>query len=211
MNNKQILVFAVLATVFTVSTFYEPYPFSWLLKILPMLTLLTFSVNRIETVSDKLFVTGLMFSTVGDFILDYDGTNWFIFGLGSFLIAHIFYLFSLKPLEIKSVPIAVLYLVYGIAMFVTIGSSLDKLFIPVLIYMSILLLMGIFTLMSKKSNLWLIVGGISFIISDSLLGINKFYTDVPLSHVLIMVTYYFAQLSLVKGIFYNRKKTVEAK
>ena len=205
MNNKQTLVFTLFATVFTLSTFYEPYAFSWLVKILPMLVLLAFSINHIKTVSDKLFVTGLIFSTVGDFILDYDGANWFIFGLGSFLIAHVFYLFSLKPLEIKRVPIAISYLIYGIAMFVVIGSSLGKLFIPVLIYMSVLLVMGIFTLMSKKSNQWLIVGGISFIISDSLLGINKFYTDVPLSHILIMVTYYFAQFSLVKGIFYNRK------
>ncbi|MCP3674333.1 MAG: lysoplasmalogenase [Gammaproteobacteria bacterium] len=176
-----------------------------------MLALLAFSVKHIETVSDKLFVTGLIFSTVGDFILDYDGANWFIFGLGSFLIAHIFYLFSLKPLEVKRVPIAILYFIYGIAMFVIIGSSLGQLFVPVLIYMSVLLLMGIFTLISKKSNQWLIVGGISFIMSDSLLGINKFYSDVPLSHVLIMVSYYFAQFALVKGIFYNRKKAVEAK
>ena len=203
MNNQQTLIFAFFATVFTLSTFYEPYSFSWLIKIIPMLFLVFVSFQQMESISDKVFSVGLVFSTIGDFILDYNGTAWFIFGLGSFLIAHIFYLISLKPVEVKRVPAVVAYLLYGIVMFSIIGSSLGKLFLPVLLYMSVLLLMGVFTLTSKQSNRWLILGGIAFIISDSLLGVNKFYAAVPASHILIMVTYYLAQFSLVKGIYYQ--------
>jgi uncharacterized membrane protein YhhN len=64
------------------------------------------------------------------------------------------------------------------------------------------MLMGVFTLLSKISNLWLILGGISFIVSDSIIGIDKFYSPIPHAGILIMISYYFAQFSLVKGIFF---------
>jgi uncharacterized membrane protein YhhN len=65
--------------------------------------------------------------------------------------------------------------------------------------MVILLLMALATVFSEKSNGWLIAGGISFVISDSLLGFNKFYMPVAQADVLIMVSYYFAQFSLLMG------------
>jgi uncharacterized membrane protein YhhN len=154
----------------------------------------------------KLFIIGLVFSAFGDFFLDYDRVNWFVFGLGSFLVAHLFYIFSLKPFVAKSIvikrlPIIAIYCVYGISMFSLIYSGLGELFIPVFVYMTVLLLMGVTTLLSEKTNTWLVIGGISFIFSDSLIGLDKFYQEIPYATLLIMSTYYFAQFSLVKGIF----------
>jgi uncharacterized membrane protein YhhN len=194
---------------FVLFTFIKPYPFSWLMKVMPIIILLHFSwQNHTDSKSTRhmLFIAGLAFSACGDFFLDYDRVNWFVFGLGSFLIAHLFYIFSLKPLRnvniIKNLlPIVAVYCLYGISMFSLIFSGLGELFIPVLIYMTVLLVMGIFTLLSTKSNAWLVVGGISFIASDSLLGINKFYQPIPYASVWIMISYYFAQFSLVKGMF----------
>jgi len=154
----------------------------------------------------KLFIIGLFFSALGDFFLDYDRVNWFVFGLGSFLVAHLFYIFSLKPfvtkaIVVKRLPIIAIYGVYGISMFSLIYSGLGELFIPVFVYMTVLLLMGVTTLLSEKSNTWLVIGGISFILSDSIIGIDKFYQEIPYATFLIMSSYYFAQFSLVKGIF----------
>jgi len=87
-----------------------------------------------------------------------------------------------------------------------ISPGLNELFLPVLGYMSVLMLMGVFTLVSKKSNFWLIIGGISFIISDSIIAVDKFYEPIPYSHYFIMITYYFAQFSLVTGVFQKRNQ-----
>jgi alkenylglycerophosphocholine/alkenylglycerophosphoethanolamine hydrolase len=209
MTKSHLNIFLIFTSFYLASTFFKPYPLSWVLKLLPILILLHLSLKRtFETKerSHKFFIVGLAFSASGDFFLGYDPVNWFVLGLGSFLIAHIFYIFSLKPILpkaeiIKRLPVIVVYCFYGVGMFSFIYTGLGELFIPVFIYMAILLLMGIATLLSQKSNTWLIIGGISFIVSDSLIGLDKFYLEIPYASFWIMTTYYFAQFSLVKGMF----------
>jgi len=208
MTKTQQNVFLAFACAFIVSTFFTPFPFSWVLKLLPIVVLIQFSWQQMSLTREsahKLFIVGLVFSALGDFLLDYDRINWFIFGLGSFLVAHLFYIFSLKPFTLKRLPIIGLYCLYGVGMFSLIYGGLGYLFIPVLVYMTVLLLMGITTLLSQKSNTWLIIGGISFIISDSLIGLNKFYLEIPYASFWIMATYYLAQFSLVKGMFEQKQ------
>ena len=165
-----------------------------------MVILIASVYKHMNSNEEKLFFYGLIASAFGDFFLDYDRINWFIFGLGSFLVAHVLYIFSMKPFQKTRIILIALYLVYGIGMFVLISAGLDELFIPVFVYMSVLLIMGITTLVSTKSNKWLIIGGISFVFSDSLIGIDKFYSTIPNASFMIMISYYFAQLSLVKGL-----------
>lgn len=208
MTKTQQNLFLAFACAFIISTFLTPFPFSWALKILPIAVLLQFSWQQWSITREsahKLFIVGLVFSALGDFFLDYDRLNWFIFGLGSFLVAHLFYIFSLKPFTLKRVPIIILYCLYGTGMFSFIYAGLGELFIPVLIYMTVLLLMGVTTLLSQKSNVWLIIGGISFIISDSLIGLNQFYQEIPNASFWIMTTYYLAQFFLVKGMFEQKQ------
>jgi len=209
MTRSHVNIFLIVTSVYLVSTFFKPYPLSWVLKLLPILILLHFSLKRTFETKErthKLFIVGLAFSALGDFFLGYDPVYWFVLGLGSFLVAHIFYIFSLKPLlpkagVIKRLPIVVLYCLYGVCMFSFIYKGLGDLFIPVFVYMAILLLMGITTLLSQKSNKWLLIGGISFILSDSFIGLDKFYQEIPFASFFIMSTYYFAQFSLVKGLY----------
>jgi uncharacterized membrane protein YhhN len=214
MTRSHLLLFLLCVCGFMVSLFFKPYPLSWAIKILPIFVLLHFSWQRsFETKerAHKLFMFGLVFSAFGDFFLDYDRVNWFVFGLGAFLVAHLFYIFSLKPfvpekIVSKRLPIITLYFGYGVGMFSLIYAGLGELFIPVLVYMTILLLMGITTLVSQKANAWLIIGGLSFILSDSLIGLNQFYHQIPYDSVWIMSSYYFAQLALVKGMFTQDNK-----
>ncbi len=203
LNKYGFIFFAVL---FIASTFFKPYPFSWLVKIIPMVLLIIITFQLMESKSERLFLMGLVFSTAGDFFLDYDRINWFVFGLGSFLLAHLFYMMALRPVERKNSLAVIAYSTYGFIICYVFYPGLGALFVPVLAYMSVLMMMGIFTLISRKSNIWLVIGGISFIISDSIIGINKFYTPIPHSHLLIMPTYYFAQFALVKGIFLNQNR-----
>lgn len=204
-NKAHGLSFLVIASIFAISTFLKPYPLSWALKLLPMLLLIYLAINSVAlSKSGKFFVLGLLFSACGDFILDYDRQNWFIFGLGAFFIAHLFYLASLKPFvnnlkQTKYIMISLLYIGYGGGMLWLLADGLGPLFIPVVAYMSILLLMALATVLSEKSNAWLIIGGISFVLSDSLIGFDKFYLPIENVSFAIMVSYYFAQFALFKG------------
>ena len=204
MTTNQSKLYFSLASIFILSTFAAPYPLSWLMKILPMLLLIFCCLKKEASAVEKVFIAGLIFSTLGDFLLDYNQVDWFVFGLGAFLFAHLCYLFSLKPVQFKRSGLVLVYVLYGIGILVLLLPYLGELLIPVVLYMTVLLMMGIATLISEKSNTWLVIGGLSFIVSDSLLGINKFYTAIPASDFFIMISYYFAQYALVKGYFSER-------
>jgi len=208
MKKTNTLIFILLATMFVATRFIEPFSFSWLMKIFPMLYLIRITLTKSNNSSEKVFLVGLLFSTLGDFFLEYDTINLFIFGLISFLLAHTFYIISFAPLsrlKIKTrLPIIVFYVIFGLTIFVFLSKGLGELFIPVLIYMTVLLLMAVSTLVSYKSNNWLIIGGVSFVISDSLLGMNKFYLPIPYAEILIMISYYFAQYALVNSVLHYR-------
>lgn len=199
MTKKQSLIFVSFASLFILSIFFKPYAFSWLVKLIPMVLLIFYAVKSLNKKGSSLFIAGLIFSAFGDFFLDYDRVNWFLFGLGAFFIAHLCYLFALTPVKKQNLSFVSLYSVYGIAIFSVIAGGLGELFIPVLAYMSILLLMAITTLISTKSNKWLIVGGLSFVLSDSLIGLDKFYQPIVGAHFFIMASYYFAQYALYRG------------
>lgn len=199
-KKQYTLLFISLAIAFIVSTTSEPFAMSWGLKISPILLLIFVFSNNLESKTSRLFLCGLIFSMFGDIFLDVNREELFIWGLGAFFIAHIFYIFSLLPFKRKSLKAVSIYALYGIAMCAVLASSLGDLLVPVIVYMAILLFMAISTIISTNSNQWLILGGLSFVISDSLIGINKFIVDIPSSAVFIMFFYYAAQYCLVTGM-----------
>jgi len=212
MHKSANILFFILASVFVVSLLFKPYPSSWLIKILPMVLLISIAwqaSSKSKLVISKLFTLGLAFSACGDFILDVNREHWFIFGLGAFFIAHLFYLASLKPFTIsfskKNIMVLLSYTLYGVIMLSILAEGLGDLLIPVIGYMTILLLMALATVLSKKSNRWLIIGGISFVLSDSLIGFDKFYMPIENVHIAIMISYYFAQYALLKGFLNSNK------
>jgi alkenylglycerophosphocholine/alkenylglycerophosphoethanolamine hydrolase len=171
-----------------------------------MMFLVYLSIKLASNRRHKIFAIGLLFSSLGDLLLELDRGQFFIYGLGAFFVAHLFYIKTLVPLHslVKSKNrqiFATVYLVYGVVNLTLIFPNLESLLIPVLLYMLVLMLLGISTLLSHHSNNWLILGGVFFVISDSLIGLNKFYTEIPFAPMFIMITYYFAQYSLFRGIF----------
>ena len=51
----------------------------------------------------------------------------------------------------------------------------------------------------KKAGLLMITGALLFVISDSVLAINKFYNEFNGAGIVIMLTYGIAQLLIVEG------------
>lgn len=205
MNKIVSSVFALLAVVYCVLTFFPPTPFNWFIKILPILLLLALVYSKPSSRPLRLFTFGLLFSMMGDIWLAIDTGDFFIFGLGSFLVAHLFYMACLFPIMAKNREMIAVYSLYGVLITALLAGYLGDLLMPVMIYMGVLLAMGMCTLLSKRSNPWLIIGGASFIVSDSLIGINKFYYDLPIAPLWIMASYYFAQYGLTRGIFKSQQ------
>lgn len=204
-NRYLLLAFIFFALLFTCSTFLSPYAFSWLVKLLPISILLFIAVKHLKEKWGKIFIAGILFSALGDFFLDYDRVNFFIFGLASFFIAHICYIFSLKPqlTKLKNSRNMILicsYLIGGSVIFSLFSTELKELFVPVFVYMLVLVLMAISTILSAKSNYWLMFGGLSFVVSDAMIGLDKFYPPLNFHHSAIMFTYYFAQFALLVGV-----------
>ena len=199
---KTLFVLSIIFGMYYVFLFDTiPSDFKMVFKLIPMIliilfTLLTRNADRRYYI---LVCIGLVFCAIGDYTL-----QWFIIGLTSFLIGHIFYIAAFSGGK-KRVPIVAktLLLVYGVMMAIWMCSTLwgngeTILAIAVFAYISVILTMGWMSF--RTGSLLSIIGALLFITSDTILAINKFITDVPFSHELIMFTYYGAQIFIACSI-----------
>ncbi|HNT76679.1 MAG TPA: lysoplasmalogenase [Anaerolineae bacterium] len=156
-----------------------------------------------------LVIAGLLASMVGDILLALPSDR-FVAGLGAFLLAHLFYIAAFAS-EVKA-PVGwpfIPLIVYGASVYTFLASSLDKLKLPLLIYITVILVMIGFAwerwIGGYYSGAWLAFSGaILFGISDSVLAINRFRKKFKLACALILITYFAAQCLIagsVGGLF----------
>lgn len=154
----------------------------------------------------------LIFSWLGDILLlfVFKDAIYFILGLVAFLTAHIFYIILfIKEIKKTNGKIQikkglVVIVVYLSTILLLLIPHLGGLVIPVIIYAVVISTMLYMAYLlsfcwAKPDSVYLITGAISFILSDSILAFNKFYQPVPMSGLLIMATYLYAQWALVKS------------
>tara|TARA_R110002033_G_scaffold66604_2_gene117583 strand:+ start:136 stop:807 length:672 start_codon:yes stop_codon:yes gene_type:complete len=164
----------------------------------------------------RYILLALFFSLLGDIFLLYDHLSpmYFMLGLIAFLLAHITYalvfLIQGKSILKRKMPlVALLLLVYGTTLFIILQDNLGTLKIPVIIYILGILAMAI-TAYSRKdlvgptSFKLVFIGAVLFILSDSILAINKFLITVPGSYILVMGTYATAQYLIVRGLLLSK-------
>lgn len=162
--------------------------------LIPLLMLLYTYKNK---TINYLFLVGLVFSFFGDVFLLF---SWgFLPGSGSFLTAHVLYIFSFKRFfnkhQILLIPILLAF-VTGLLWFLF--PYLNDMKLPVIIYALIISTMLYVAVTTQQK--WLIAGALFFVISDTLLSINIFYRADLWREVAVMLTYIVAQLLLVKGM-----------
>ena len=95
-------------------------------------------------------------------------------------------------------------MIYAATLFIFLYPHIGNLKIPVAVYaltISVMLITAVyaFNKNNQQSRKLCIAGAILFVVSDSLLSVNKFYYSFPLANVLIMLTYALAQFAIVKG------------
>ncbi|WP_225876206.1 lysoplasmalogenase [Lysobacter solisilvae (ex Woo and Kim 2020)] len=151
-------------------------------------------------------LVGLLLSTLGDVFLMLppapQGPDWFVFGLASFLFAHVAYLVafcSRAPLFAKRWPFAV-YAVVALGVSMVLWPHLPgELRPPVAIYVLLLAAMAaqaaaVWALLRDRGSALAALGGAFFVASDATLAIDRFVAPVPAAIVLVLVTYWIAQL-----------------
>lgn len=189
--------------------------------IIPLLIIL-FLVNITpgHTRSHWLMLLALFFSWAGDVSLEIPGQSagLFITELLCFMITHILYFFVFYLTPGKSIGSKKLFFfilpvyVFGVGLLCYLYDDLGDMRIPVIVYTAILLSMlaAAITRINKVSRLsfyLVLIGAALFVISDSLLAINKFSHPLPNSTLWIMSTYVTGQFLIVLGYIkqYNRK------
>ena len=190
------------ALLFLATLHLCPYPAAFLVKTIPVLCLAVLAFRHIAGAKGNLIGIGLLFSGCGDILLEIDGAGLFVYGLGSFLVAHLFYIaaFLRQPAFKRSqLPILIGIVVYGIAMGALLLPRLGDMLIPVAAYLFIILAMGISATLGTTNHTLVIVGAVFFILSDSLIAVDRFLAPVPLSGYGIMITYYLAQALITYG------------
>jgi uncharacterized membrane protein YhhN len=158
----------------------------------------------------RITLLALGFSVLGDILLMFvdQSPHFFTIGLVAFLLAHVMYILVFLKHRNKQKPIigfVILLLAYASGLFYLLKGGLGAMLIPVIVYMVVILSMATTAFMRKgivnhMSYNLVFVGAIFFMISDSILALNKFYEPLPFSNISIMLTYALAQFFIVIGI-----------
>lgn len=179
-----------------------------------------FLFSGIRSITNRKWIlAALFFSWLGDVLLMFQEKDalFFMLGLAAFLIAHIFYIiffFEINRKEKSKLNLFIIIAVvaYYIGLLTILFPTLGEMKIPVIVYglvISIMLLSALHLPITKnrEASIGLMMGAVLFVISDSVLAINKFYRPFEYSGVLIMLTYGLAQWFIVNGaILYLRNK-----
>lgn len=159
----------------------------------------------------KWILLALGFSWLGDVLLMFEstGSNFFIFGLVAFLIAHIFYiLFYENVIRLENLKknywLFIPVLIYYVVLIYVLSPHLEDMKLPVRIYgivISYMLIQALQTgrIKNHAAAGLMIVGAVLFITSDSILAVNKFYKSFEYAGMAIMLTYGIGQLLITLG------------
>ena len=167
--------------------------------------------------SIRVLSVALLFSLIGDLMLVGDSITKinFAIGLGCFWIVQICYIlffYRKRPFRQKNAPFlfvcSLVILAYIVLICVLMWKKLDKqdLTIPVVLYaftIGFMLLCAINISNSRRLNkmavYFSIPGALLFVISDSIIALNRFYLTRPVSDIYVMLTYGLAQFLIIFG------------
>ncbi len=145
-------------------------------------------------------ITGLFFSLFGDIFLMLPSDR-FKEGLVAFLLAHSCYIAAFLPdIELRLTPYVLLPILgFGIWIYAKLYQSLRSLRIPVLVYTGAILAMAWLALerlqqIGGPGPFLAATGALFFVASDCTLAWNRFVEKLPAAQIVILGTYYTAQL-----------------
>ncbi|TSA36423.1 MAG: lysoplasmalogenase [Porphyromonadaceae bacterium] len=163
-----------------------------------------------------LVMLAFFFSWSGDLFLMFGWKSdmFFFAGVGGFFLSQVTYIQAFRKFSvgqgkglIARKPLwALPFLIYLVGIYVLLYPHLEGIMKPVVALYAISLLgmsaaafnrMGLI----EPKSFWILFGGsVFFVISDSLLAINKFATPIPNEGFMVMATYMLAQYLIMLGL-----------
>lgn len=163
------------------------------------------------------FALGLVLALLGDLALIPGGETFFLVGVGFFLLAQLCYAWAfqtsgdrVRGLVQRQPKVALPVLLYASALLYEFWPHLGDLALPVAVYV-----LGICTMALAMINrsgrvdapsYWAgLVGMLFFLLSDSLLGWNRFVSPLPGADYVVMGTYALAQYWLTAAAYHQHR------
>lgn len=126
----------------------------------------------------------------------------FLCGMGLFLAGHLCYIAAFAPgirLRTRRGVPAALVLAFGVAASVTLVRVLGVQAVPIVAYACALCGMAVTAILQRSERLLVPFGAGLFLLSDALLGVNRFLHPLPLESLWTLLTYWAAQFLLSEG------------
>jgi alkenylglycerophosphocholine/alkenylglycerophosphoethanolamine hydrolase len=142
---------------------------------------------------------GLLLSSVGDALLDLQArdASLFLLGLVAFLAGHISYIIANVQGAIShSAPLACAIATFPAGMLWLLAPSLPSdMVVPVAVYACVIATMAYTSLVRRQTHNWhrAAAGALIFVLSDTVLALDRFLAPLPNAKLVVMLTYYTAQ------------------
>ena len=198
----------LLAPFFLAEQLRPFWPVNTIIKGLAVSPLAVIAWRLLKGTSGKLLGLALVFSSLGDIFLAWRNGNYFVFGLLSFLVAHLFFIALWvrnwrRPLRVnnnqKLLLAALLLFLLTMLWWMLPVPGLS---IPVAVYMCVLTTMVMTSVLVEGRSNWIVSGAILFLLSDTLIALSTFKQVVGgwQAGLLIWSTYYLAQYLMTFGL-----------
>jgi uncharacterized membrane protein YhhN len=167
--------------------------------------------NRAASSLKGWIIVALFFSWIGDILLMFQAKKdiFFLLGLSAFLLAHVSYIIFFHGVRVRekiksNVWLLLIVVIYYAALISILSPHLGDMKLPVRIYgivisFMFMLAMHMLFIKNKTAGKWMMIGALLFVISDSMLAINKFYQSFEFFGIIIMLSYALAQLFIIEG------------
>ncbi len=210
-------LFLVIVIIELISRWFDNHLLEYSAKPFILIWIAVFYIlnSRKEDIRISL-ILAFFFSWVGDMFLMIAHTNevFFFAGVGGFFFAQCFFIYTFlksngedKPGFLKRKPYwMVLFIGFLGLMIWYLYDGLEGIMLPIIIVYGIsLFAMSAVALnrlgtVNMQSFILVFYGSVAFVLSDSLIAITKFQTDIPHSSFLIICTYILAQYMIMRGM-----------
>jgi len=202
------LLYWLVALSYVLAAMFTDYPLDFLHKALPAM-LLAGWLHRHTFKNGDLAVIAMLFCAAGDIFLKLPLAHGFLAGLSAFLIGHLlfayfFYQWAYWLPRKTNALVMLVAMMFGICALLL--PQTGQLLWPVSAYLLVISAMAATAILATKRSKLLVCGAAIFMLSDTMIVINKFVVPVPFEHVLIMFSYYLALYLLAIGIIRRVKE-----
>lgn len=215
------LIYAIILLLVLITGSLSTYEYYYFTKPLLMLSLFVFFYKQSQSISKRLkqlMLSALICAWFGDIFMllsIFNDVN-FIIGLFSFFLCHVFFIiifFNNYNENRNVIGFLAICLLYILAIYYFIYDGLGSLFYPVTFYVASIASMATFAFMQKGkisdfSFYVSYIGSIFFLISDTFLALNMFYTPIPYPTFFVMLTYGIAMYLITLGILKFKENNI---